>query len=416
MKRSEATPDPHTFEERRRAFRALLLRPLLTASGDSAEDLALVRRHAEHLREWVARNVDWTLTVEPHLARLRKTPGRLGDDTRPAVDQTTGHAFTRRRYILLCFALAALERSERQTTLGSVADEVERRYHADLGDREGELAWDRATQDGRRDLVFAVRLLLDLGVLTRVHGDEGQFVQSSGDVLYNVDRPALSLVLASRRPPSMYEGPKDTLERERHLVEEPLPESDDARNRGLRIALTRRLLEEPVVYFDTLTADERAYLTSQRAHLCRQVEEATGLIAEVRAEGIALVDEGGHLTDFGLPEEGTEGHLCLLVAELLAGRARKHPGVVVPRAAIVSEVASLVRRYAEHWRRDTREQGAEEWLAEETMQRLEALGLARLTPEGVVPLPAIGRYAIGKARASSSGTMNLPGLEPSSAR
>ena len=39
-------------EERERALRALLMRPLI-ASGDP--DLELVRRHAEYLRDWFGR-------------------------------------------------------------------------------------------------------------------------------------------------------------------------------------------------------------------------------------------------------------------------------------------------------------------------------------------------------------------------
>ncbi|MHB8872210.1 MAG: TIGR02678 family protein [Myxococcaceae bacterium] len=388
-------------DERRRALRALLLRPLMTAESGGAGPLHLVRRHAPYLREWLNRNVDWTLTVEPEVARLRKVPSDLSDRTRPALDETTSQPFTRRRDVLFCLALAALERSERQTALGRLADEVGKLHRADPTFEAQGLPFDLKTQDGRRDLVHAVRLLLSLGVLARVHGDEQQFLHDQGDVLYNVNRPALSLVLAGRRPPSMVIG-ASLDERLKGLVEEPAPDSEDARNRRLRVSLTRRLLDDPVLYYEDLSAEELAYLTSQRAHLARQIEEATGLVAEVRQEGIALVDEGGHLTDFGLPEEGTEGHLTLLVAELLSGHARARPGAVVPRAEVVAHVAALIEEHGSHWRRDAREPGAEEPLTDDTLARLAALGLVRLTPEGVLPRPAIGRFALAPPQGTSS--------------
>ena len=54
-------------EERERALRALLMRPLL--AGGSAE-LTLVRRHAQYLREWLNRETGWVLHVERECARL----------------------------------------------------------------------------------------------------------------------------------------------------------------------------------------------------------------------------------------------------------------------------------------------------------------------------------------------------------
>ena len=78
----------------------------------------------------------------------------------------------------------------------------------------------------------------------------------------------------------------------------------EARNRRLRSRLTRRLLDDPIVYNDELSEAERAYLTSQRAFLLAQIEEATGLVPEVRREGIALAP--GH---DGAEDEAPTGDL-----------------------------------------------------------------------------------------------------------
>jgi predicted nuclease of restriction endonuclease-like (RecB) superfamily len=169
----------------------------------------------------------------------------------------------------------------------------------------------------------------------------------------------------------------------------------------LRVTLTRRLIDDPVVYFHELGDDERTYLTSQRAHLLRQIHEATGLVGEVRREGIALVDPEGTLTDERMPEEGTEGHVTLLIAELLAAALRKAIAagqdaaeVAVPVTAVVARIATLKREHRTHWRKDALEPGAEVALAQEALGRLEGLRLVRRVKDLVHPLPALGRFRL----------------------
>jgi uncharacterized protein (TIGR02678 family) len=379
--------------ERRRALGALLQHPLLSAAGPHSAEFALVRRHATWLREWLARNPGWSLQLDGEAARLRKTPADLADATRPAREPASGQPFSRRRYVLLCLALAALERGDRQTTLGRLAGEIVAFAGADPALAAAGMAFTLEGQDQRRDLVHVIRLLLELRVLARVHGDEQQYVTGRGDALYNVNRPALAAMLNVRRGPSTID--ETALDRRlAALVDEPAADIDEARNRRLRSGLTRRLLDDPVVYYDELTEAERAYLASQRAFILTQIEEATGLIPEVRREGIALVDEGGELTDLGLPEEGTEGHLALLLAEHLAACARADGAAAVGHTALHRHVAGLVARHRAHWRRDVTDPGAEVVLTERTLDRLQALRLVRRTEDGVVPRLAIGRYAL----------------------
>jgi uncharacterized protein (TIGR02678 family) len=383
--------------ERRAAMRALLAKPLLVASGAHGQSIALVRAHAEWLREWLARNCGWTLQVEAEMARLRKLPGDLRDGARGARDRSSDLPFSRRRYALLCLALAALERADRQTTLGNLARAVLAGVAGEPAFAAAGLTFDLDAREARRDLVHVVRLLIEFRVLRRIHGLEEHFVDHRGDVLYNVDRPSLSAFLAVRRGPSTVRTPAFE-QRLAAVVEEPAPESDDARNRRLRVTLTRRLLDDPVVYYDDLNDEERAYLASQRAHLVRQIHEATGLIAEVRREGIALVDPEGTLTDERMPDEGTEGHVTLLVAEYLARAARAQPvadaRLLVPLAAIVAHVGALKREHRAHWRKDALAPGAETMLAVAALERLAALRLVRRVGDGVEPRPALGRYRL----------------------
>src|SRR5690606_27834784 len=95
---------------RRAALRTLLRRPLLTAEADP-EDLVLVRRYQAELRDWLSRETAWRLQVDAETARLFKTAPTLDDGTHPARGKA-GEPFGRRRYVVLCLALAVLERAD----------------------------------------------------------------------------------------------------------------------------------------------------------------------------------------------------------------------------------------------------------------------------------------------------------------
>ena len=391
--RHETASEQAVFAERQTALRALLRHPLLAAAGRHSAEAGLVRRHATWLREWLARNPAWTLQVDNEVARLRKTPADLSDGTRPARDPSSNTEFNRRRYVVFCLALAALERADRQTTLGKMAEAVVAFAAADPALAAAGIIFDLASHDQRRDLVHATRLLIELCVLVRIHGDEQQYLSAQGDVLYNVNRPALASILNVKRGPSTVDD-TDLEARLAAIVAEPLPATDDGRNRRLRTRLTRLLLDDPVVYNDALDAESLAYLNSQRAQIVRQIADATGLIPEIRREGVAMVDVRGDATDIGLPEEGTEGHLTLLLAEYLANHARREPGTPVPESALCHHTARLATEHRAHWRKDIAEPGAEVRATATTIDRLVALNLVRRTPGGVLPLAPIARYAL----------------------
>ncbi len=378
-------------EEQQRAVRALLARPLLTS--DDEDTLVLVRRHAETLRTFFANQAGWVLTVERDMARLRKVPARVSDGSRPARARSKDPPFSRRRYVLLCLALATLERADRQITLQRVAEGVAALVAEDEALAAAGVAFEIRGREQRRDLVAVVRWLLAHHVLRRVEGDEDAFVAERGDVLYQVDRPVLARVLGTVRPPSTVEEDEPDA-RLSALVEEVRLDSDEARRRALRQAITRRLLDDPLVYDDTLTPDERDYFHRSRVPLLAGLEEMTGLVAELRSEGVALVDPRGDASDVALPEEGTDGHVALLVAEHLADHARARPGEPMHRAALEDHVRELTRQHAKHWRKGATEDGAERELTERALGHLVALELVVVDGEDVLPRPAVGRYAL----------------------
>jgi uncharacterized protein (TIGR02678 family) len=380
--------------ERAQALRALLRAPLLTSSGPDKQAFTLVRRHAAWLRVWLDREAGWPLQVDRELARLAKVPGGLADGTRPALSQPAKVPFSRRRYALACLALAALERAETQVTLGWLAERVLALAN-DPALAEAGLRFALDTRDERADLVAVARLLLGTGVLGKVAGDEQAFVNASGDALYDVHRRALAGLLSARRGPSTI-GATGFDERLAMLVTEPIADTDEGRNRAVRHRLTRRLLDDPVVYYDQLGEDELDYLATQRGALLRRLTTATGLVAEVRAEGIALVDPTGEATDLAMPEEGTDGHATLLLAEQLAAADQAAPGAVTTVPALEARMRQLADEHRANWRRSAAEPGGAVELTRLALSRLEALGLVERLPGGVRARPALARFAYGE--------------------
>ncbi|MEH3075141.1 MAG: TIGR02678 family protein [Quadrisphaera sp.] len=400
--------DATRAQEVRAAARALLRTPLLRPSGTrrEAEAFALVRRHERDLREWFSQYTGWWLVVTPEVARLLVVPPDPRDASHPLREAAGARRpFTRRRYVLLCLCLAALERSDTQIALGRLAEQVVLLAADPQLDAVG-LAFRLEQRDERLDLVAAVRVLLGWGALTRVAGAEDSFVGGEGDVLYDVERRVLALLLVGQLPtdePEQHAGPAAGTVL-----------SEETRTRALRHSLTRKLLCLPVVHHADLSEEESAYLTSQRSALTRRVSELTGLVAEVRAEGIAMVDPDDDLTDLRMPESGTDGHVALLVAEHLATRDAKHPGRPVPLVDLHRLVRKLAQQHAGDWRRGTREPGAEVELVAAAVDRLAALSLVRRSAassspgdqddDGVVVLPALHRYAVVPATRATSGS------------
>jgi uncharacterized protein (TIGR02678 family) len=392
--------------ERRSALRSLLCHPLLHASGDTADMYVLVRRHAERLQQWLATFPAWSLRINERLARLRKTPADVYDDTRPAVDRGSGANFTKYRYSLLCLALAALEQMDRQTTLGLLAQTIMELLAVDRDLQAAGLFFDSGNYDQRRDLVHAVRFLVDSGVLRRLDGDERQSGnKDSEDALYDINRHALAEIMQSTHSPSTIEmAAQQSIRHRNHFIAEraamlnddPMPASEESRCQWLRSRLVRTLLDDPVMYFHDLTDEERNYLEKHRGSLLREIYDATGLIAEVRREGIALVDAAGDLTDLKLPDQGAENHLSLLLVQWFAECFKTRRGNAISMAEVEDRVRDLIRHHRSEWHKEIHEAGAETRMTKDLLLRIRALRLIQVSPDGIVPLAASCRYAVSE--------------------
>jgi uncharacterized protein (TIGR02678 family) len=97
-----------------------------------------------------------------------------------------------------------------------------------------------------------------------------------------------------------------------------------------------------------------------------------------------------------LPEEGTEGHLTLLLATHLADRLRADPTFTTSVDDIVRRTRGLIREHQSHWRKEITQPGADRLFTMRVLTRLAGLALVRIGADDdvVQPLPALGRYAM----------------------
>ena len=385
---------PSPFEEsrlaeRKRVLRHLLVHPLLLATMEPALFAAAVRHRAE-LTTWFAEYAGWTLVVEPAAGhvRLLKRPAHP-DGTRPA--RAPGkEPFDRRRYALLCLALAALDGMPGQTTLARLAEAIR-----ELSLEEQELSpFDPQLLAERRAFVDVLRLLTELGLLVFRDGDTEAYAQrGKGDALYDVRDRLLGQLLAAPLPPALAGTPA-------RMAEEERPQTEEGERHRARQTIFRALLDDPVVYYQDLDPGALAWLEHGHAFLYERLEQDVGVELERRAEGLAAVDRDGTLTDSTFPEgNSTVKHAALLLCEWLAdgaraARAAGQPPPPVDWAALVERVAALRAEHGERWSKEYEpSEGGSGRLAAAALALLEGFGLAERLDAGWRARPAAARFA-----------------------
>ncbi|MEU9685455.1 TIGR02678 family protein [Amycolatopsis japonica] len=386
-------------EEVARGIRALLATPLIGERG-SPETFDLIRRRREPIRQWFDYYCGWTLTVEPRLGYARLVKVRAAaDPTRPARRLRSGRAaFDRRRYVLLCVVAAELL-TVPVTTIGLLAGRVAQASAAD----DLVTTFDAATRAERLAFVDVLKLLESYGVLEAADGDPESFVDDpAAKVLFRVDATLLLRLLAAPVGPSQLAVPADDVAlRFEELLEavsheqryglssgrhEDTPSASDVqRNLWLRHTVFRRLVDDPVLYFAELTAEERAYLgTPTGRQLLRRAAEQGGFVLEERAEGVLLVDVDGLATDERFPDDGSNAK----VAALLLLDALDEPRTV---DYLQKATAKLLKRFP-RWAKTYRGKDGVRRLTVDALAVLTGFGLVRTEAELVRPLPAAARY------------------------
>jgi uncharacterized protein (TIGR02678 family) len=276
-----------------RAARVALSNHLVTRTYPDRIALPLLRRWATELREDMLELFGYKLEVTETTARLYPVQDRL-DPTQPA-KTSTDRVFDRRRYAFLALALAALGRAGDQITLSELADHVASEASQVVGvDLDTERAADRDA------FVDAVGWLAARGAIRLADGDAGGWVSNpdAGEALYDIDR---SVVVALFRPPRALQHLRSAAA----LLSTPSDDPGDIARRA-----RRALVEQPVVYtaggLDARSIDD--------------VQLLTGLVVERRAEGLALIDTSGRLSDTRFPSTGTVAQVALLLAGEIADR------------------------------------------------------------------------------------------------
>ncbi len=322
--------DVQATAERRRAARALLRRPLLTADGPHADDFLLVRRHRDDLQRLFGEGLGYRLVVEPKVARLFKA-GLGRDASRPLrkrLSRGQGRAFEPRAYALLCLVLAALTRCPGQLLVDELVAEVK------SAAADTDLVVDLDATADRRALAAALLTLLELGVLVERDGDLARWADAApGEVtsLLDVRRDRFRLLVAGSL--SGAASPADLLETA------ALPSAAG----GARVAVRRRLLEQPLLSATDLTADQAEWWSRNRHRESDWFRDRFGLVLELRAEGALGLDPDDELSDLDFPAAGSARHAALLVLEHLVHDAREQVrgGELADRVAVTVTPAQL---------------------------------------------------------------------------
>jgi uncharacterized protein (TIGR02678 family) len=380
-------------EERRRVLRALLARQMLTPADP---ELGLARRHREELSASLRDLLGATLTVTADTAHLSKRVALAGtrplrleprsaSERRRSVDERRtlgGHGS-----LLACLLAGVLERRGwTQVPLGALAEEV--LTHA----RGLQVDLDWRTRADRLALSDAIDFLAGLGVLTLRSGVSGA-IDSDDEAFYDVHRRRLALLLADPVRCAEATAPEH--------VEIPEQDGGDLASRARSRRLLRALVEDPVLYLDDLDEEDRAYFLSQRARLEALAEQLTGLQAERRREGTALIAAGRELTDRPFPARGNVKQLALLLLPELCARDAAG-GTSVADEALRTVVRTLLTRHAEHWSWDPDDSEAVGRATDQALAVLVDLRLVEPADASHRVLPAAHRYraAIGRRGAA----------------
>ncbi|MFF7542648.1 TIGR02678 family protein [Streptomyces canus] len=333
--------------ERRAAARLLLAHPLITSNGPHSDTFPLIRRHADWLAQRFQQVFGYRLLVEASYARLFKAglgPGSGHRLERPS----TGTPFTPRTYAYLTLALSVLVTAPEQLLLSQLVADL-RAAAVDAGIEVGDIG----RQAERRTLAAALRQLVDWGALVETEGQVAAVAEErGGEALLTVDREIARAIVVG--PLTQSRDGADLVRR-----------AADPGFGGPRTYVRRRLVETPAVHLDDLTGAEREWLRTRQRRESQAFSELLGLEAEIRAEGIALVDPDGDLTDLHLPGTGTVAQAALLLVGRLVDRLRPedpgHPavggrlviGVPVPDRLLPQLLDELVEEYGgrSNWQR-----------------------------------------------------------------
>jgi hypothetical protein len=332
----------------------------------SDQDFPLVLEHQRELGNWFRKACDWPLVIDGNrgFARLHKVLD-LNASHRPLLrtQRTKVRPFDRQRYALLCVTVVALGYfPRRQVSLQDLSSRI-----VDLTDADDVVL--TYAPDNREHRVALVDVLFQLErfglIATLDHGHGNYESHADANALYAINDHLLT-----------------------HLVVEPdaFAEAEDALLHGVM----RRLLDDPVLYDDELTPDERAFL-AQSAQVVRGLLRRAGLLLERRADGWCVVDPTEESTDLRFPQLNNITHQTslLLISRLGAG-AQKSSGWI-PTGRLHHEIGRIMGEHPQ-WAKTYQNTDGAEMLLLKVLDLLSGLDLIRRDEHGIEFRPAAGRF------------------------
>lgn len=399
--------------ERSRAIRLLLRWPILNAQ-DQPDSFREVVRHHDWLIAWFDDTCGWQLIVDPGagFARLgKRARGAKVDVSRP-LRRSRGaqQAFDRRRYQLLCLVAAQLVQHP-VTTVGLLARAI-----------SAEAGLDTSRHRERVALVDVLRTLIEWQALRTSGGTVDDFVETEeANALLQADTTRLHRLLVTTVAPTsltddvspsaalVYLGAEPRYGRDREADVQKAGSDDEQRLRRIRHMIGRRLLDDPVLYFEDLTEEEQSYVENPagRQWLRNRVADA-GFELEERSDGLLAVDPDGLATDLQFPGPHGNAHqlALLLVDDLLTSSDSARRDTVELAPVELERVVDAVFDRFPNWARSHRDTEGRRTLTAEAIELLESFGLVRRVPDGGVDgRAAIARYSVGAPVLSRARTL-----------
>lgn len=336
-----------------RCARVLLRRPLLHSDGPDGELLPMMYRQRAVLQDLFGTLLGYRLVVERRFARLHKAG--------PGADATRGApSLTPRAYAYLALTLATLTGVGRQILLSRLVTDV----RAAAVESGIEVVDDPAD---RRALTAALRELVRLGIVGETEGTVTPLANDpTAEALITIDTDLLGRLVAG--PLAEVDTPEDLVAG----ATGALPSC------GVEHAVRRRLVEDPVVHYSDLPAEQATWLRENHANESRLLERYFGLVSETRLEGVVATDPEDYLTDIVFPGPGTVARIALLSLPRLL--QRDHPRELDGRHPVTWQdlrdvCGELVDSYPSAWSRQATEDSEE--LVRSVVTLLHRLGVLR---------------------------------------
>ena len=327
--RAAENVSPNDLGSYQHAVRLVLTNDLITATRPRAGALASVLRWADVLAKDFSQLLGYTVLATAHQVRLVRRLDTLDPTQRQVFAARSGRPFDRRRLAYLCLVLAVFQRSRVEISLADLV----RAFAPSANAIEG-LGFDATITEHKRAVVDVLDWLTAHDALRLSDGSAETWAHDTerGDALYDIDHDVCSALFRPARPIQQLAGAAG-------LLDVPATGGGRSAQREAAAKRARRLLvEHPVLYYATLDDDTAAALRG--AELAGQLARLTGLTVERRAEGVMLADPTGRFSDLPFPARASAvnraaGLLLAKVADVLEepGDNRALPRMPVPSQA-----------------------------------------------------------------------------------